>query len=329
MTRSDLIAEIEEEYRVLRQRDEDEAVERAERARELDPVIGELMDGKVALFTRYSRRMLADKANAAAYGEEMRAEGLKLNAEIRERLAAVGMEADALEVKYRCPICSDTGYTGQPPREMCECFKKRMHDRLSADRGLAALEKESFETFRDELIPDTYLESKKTTQRLYTRALMEACKKYADSYPNADRPNLLMYGPTGLGKTFLLNAVAGRLYGRGVPVIRVTAYTMFEAMRKYHFDKEAEDAMTFDDLLSAPVLLIDDLGTEPMQKNITCEYLFNLLNERLHSGLCTVIATNLSPMQIYETYGERVGSRLCDRANCAAMLFTGKDLRSL
>ena len=66
-----------------------------------------------------------------------------------------------------------------------------------------------------------------------------------------------------------------------------------------------------------------------MMRNVTVEYLFTLLNERMAARLHTVIATNLSPMQIKETYGERVASRLLDRSRCAAMMLTGKDLRLL
>jgi len=66
-----------------------------------------------------------------------------------------------------------------------------------------------------------------------------------------------------------------------------------------------------------------------MMRNITVESLFTLLNERNAAGRHTVIATNLSPVQIKETYGERVASRLLDRSRCAAMMLEGKDLRLL
>ena len=87
--------------------------------------------------------------------------------------------------------------------------------------------------------------------------------------------------------------------------------------------------MGFDQLLSVPLLLIDDLGSEPMMRNITVEYLFTLLNERMAARRHTVIATNLSPLQLQEIYGERVSSRLLDRTRCATMRLEGKDLRRL
>ena len=74
---------------------------------------------------------------------------------------------------------------------------------------------------------------------------------------------------------------------RGLSAVRVTAFKLFESMRRQHMgDSESE----FASLTEAPLLLIDDLGTEPMMRNITVEYLFLLLNERAAAKRHTVIA---------------------------------------
>jgi len=41
------------------------------------------------------------------------------------------------------------------------------------------------------------------------------------------------------------------------------------------------------------------------------------------------VATNLTPVQLNERYGERVASRLLDRSICGAVQLKGKDLRKL
>ena len=99
-------------------------------------------------------------------------------------------------------------------------------------------------------------------------------------------------------------------------------------MRKQHVGSD-ELFDGFTSLLEAPLLLIDDLGTEPMMRNITVEYLFTLLNERMANKRHTVIATNLTPLQLQERYGERVASRLLDRSQTLPLLLRGKDLRLL
>jgi DNA replication protein len=83
----------------------------------------------------------------------------------------------------------------------------------------------------------------------------------------------------------------------------------------------------FDEMLSCPVLLIDDLGSEPMLNNISKEYLYVLLNERMGRKLKTVIATNLTQPQIKDLYQERIMSRLSDKAYWDRLVLQGKDLR--
>ena len=89
----------------------------------------------------------------------------------------------------------------------------------------------------------------------------------------------------------------------------------------------AQFADGFTSLIDAPLLLIDDLGTEPMMRNITVEYLFTLLNERALNKRHTVIATNLTPPLLKERYGERIMSRLSDTKAWDHCRLMGKDLR--
>ena len=149
---------------------------------------------------------------------------------------------------------------------------------------------------------------------------------YADAYPDTDKPNIVLSGESGLGKTFLINALAARLIERGFAPMKVTAYQLFEAMRRQHFHA-AEGDESLHPYIDAPVLLIDDLGSEPLMKNITVEYLYLLLNERCAARRHTVIATNLTPDQIKERYFERIYSRLFDQRISAVYRLEGKDLR--
>ena len=80
-------------------------------------------------------------------------------------------------------------------------------------------------------------------------------------------------------------------------------------------------------LMEAELLLIDDLGTEPLMNNVTVTQLFNLLNERQMSGRHTVLSTNLSMNELQERYTERVTSRLLDKGACLRVGFVGGDVR--
>ncbi len=51
-------------------------------------------------------------------------------------------------------------------------------------------------------------------QAVSARAL---CEAFADQFPQNPKPNLLLLGESGLGKTFLLEAIAERVSARRLP----------------------------------------------------------------------------------------------------------------
>ena len=218
-----------------------------------------------------------------------------------------------MEEHYRCPVCRDTGYVGDAPARFCACFERRLA--MGEQGGQAA---QTFEAFNAAFVPE---ENGQRARLLEAKGLLE---EFADRYPQACWRNIVLSGAGGLGKSFLLNCVYERVSSRGLPATRSTAYRVFDAMRKRHMG-DGEDG--FAALLETPLLLVDDLGTEPLMRNITVEYLFLLINERMEAGLSTMVTTNLNPAQILERYGERVCSRLFDRASALAIRLEGKDLR--
>lgn len=79
----------------------------------------------------------------------------------------------------------------------------------------------------------------------------------------------------------------------------------------------------------AKVLVIDDLGSEPLTQNVTREYFFDLLCARARAGLHTFMATNNTYEQLKERYTERVSSRLLSKKQSLVLRFFGEDLRLL
>ena len=322
MTRSEHIRALLEEYAAQRARNGAELNARVEAAERHDPEIARLRADSVSLALGTMRTILSLPTQEARVeaAQRMRARGQANNAEIRRRLKALGLPEDDLELKYRCPVCKDTGYVGDAPARFCECFEARLRARRHEDGSMAGTDEQNFERFDLNRFPE---EGGQRAQMALARRL---CEEYADRFPETRYRNLLLTGAGGLGKTYLLNCIYARVCDRGLSAVRVTAFKLFESMRRQHMgDSESE----FASLTEAPLLLIDDLGTEPMMRNITVEYLFLLLNERAAAKRHTVIATNLTATQLQERYGERVSSRLLDRSVCGVVQLRGKDLRTL
>ena len=318
MTRAERVRALLDEYARQRYENEREQRQREREAFSRDPELEKLRARSIELAAGSLRAAMgepdADKRRAIA--EEMRRKGTLINAETRRRLRALGLSEDYLEEHYRCPVCRDTGYVGDAPARFCACFERR----LAMEEQAGAQAMQTFETFNAAFVPE---ENGQRARLLEAKGLLE---EFADRYPQARWRNIVLSGAGGLGKSFLLNCVYERVSSRGLPALRTTAYRMFDAMRKRHMGDDG-GADAFAALLEVPLLLVDDLGTEPLMRNITVEYLFLLLNERMEAGLSTMVTTNLTPAQIQERYGERVCSRLFDRLSALTIKLEGKDLR--
>jgi DNA replication protein DnaC len=102
-----------------------------------------------------------------------------------------------------------------------------------------------------------------------------------------------------------------------------TAFALNDECRKYHFSLPSK----VNEFMDCDVLIIDDLGTEPLLKNITLEYLFNIINLRQKRYKPTLISTNLSLDDILNRYDDRIFSRLSNKITSLTIPFNGIDMR--
>lgn len=328
MTRSEIIRMLHEEYARTREANRQEHDRRVEQACKQDPRLGEIVELNRALFMQQARNLLRSPDSAERMAAETKRKAASLRSEQEKRLVALGLPADYFDPVYTCRSCRDTGYVGDGVKQMCACMEKKLTNRLydgARERGTAD---QRFDTFREELLPDDAAVDGVHTQREIGVGARNFCREYADSYPKTQRQGLLLTGKTGLGKTFLLHCIENRLLERGFSPVVITAYRLFETMRGCHFADE-EKRREYDQLIGCDILMIDDLGTEPIMQNITREYLFTLLNERLIQRRHTVVATNLGVTELLNTYGERVFSRLFDTMNVSVCQLMGQDLRMI
>ena len=250
-------------------------------------------------------------------------ETLQRSERIRTLLIENGFPEDYLDPIYTCSMCRDTGYTGEYKKEFCTCVLQHCQQLTSQTFAMPQTE-ETFEGYDITVFSNEPLPGLDITQQEYALVLRKRCEDYANQLPRSQPPNLLFYGRSGLGKTYLLRAIAQRAQEKGISTLSVTANTPLNAMRKFYFSHEAEGMALFYD---TQLLLIDDLGTEPMWENITVEQLFALLDARFSSGKNTVISTNLTLTELQARYTERIASRLTDVRLCQSLRFLGDDIR--
>ncbi len=321
--RRQVLLDILEEKAQSRQRAEAEALKKRDEIARVAPVYAHLEQELGSIRMELSRLALERPGEQAALNEEARRRVYALRDRARAELAAAGYTPEDLKPRYGCPICRDTGFVGAEnmPQTRCECVTRELRRRLYA---LGGAQGHSFEDFDLAIFPDEPAEGGGPSQRQSMQKARDYALAFAEKFPQVNKPNLLVSGAAGLGKTYLLDCITLRVLERGFPVLRASAFQMFESMRSYHRGQEMSG---FQDMLSCALLSIDDLGTEPMMQNITQEYLFTLLSERKARGLSTLIATNLDMRALLSHYGERSFSRLTDRTDTTVLHLSGKDLR--
>lgn len=271
-------------------------------------------DAQIMELEEQKRALLAEKLKRAFLAEEV--SGYDADIMELERRQEEIARKKKLIVPYACTVCGDTGLVG---RKYCTCF---LHEVYRTIYGAADVDKlaERFSRVDFSVFDGEKELAMGRTQRALAELAYGICKKYVEAFPSTPRLNLLLRGKAGLGKSYLLRCIATAAREKGVDVCLIRAGELFGAFFKHRMGEE----MPLSFLQDAQLLLIDDLGTEPMTQNVTAEYLFDLLNRRLEAGRHTAVATNVEDLQA--RYGERISSRLESR-ECAVLLLDGKDLR--
>ncbi len=300
------------EYKQARSKAIEDCRRRTEKVRSQLPRLGEIAEQKRDIAYNMGREILEQgEAARGAYMEKI----ALLDAEEAAILTGAGYPANYLSPRFRCELCRDTGFVGELYRTPCACLKRRMAEARFASSAIDRAQ--SFEAFRD----DVYPTEKQRKQALKAK---EICQRYAQSYPDQSPRDLLITGPTGLGKSHLLNAIGLELAARGVYVYKTTAYNLINSAMEAIKERSAAP-----DFIAPELLIIDDLGTEPMIPTVTRETLFSVINERQAANKPTLWATNRDLEFIQESYGDRFLSRLVAPRNTGILPMSGQDLRPL
>lgn len=320
MMRNNILQQVQAEYEQLRMRNAMEDRRRREAVDRDHPDLAEALDARQQLIFGSMRSILNGQAAYSDLPKRMDV----MNRRVDALLKQYGYAADWLDPVCRCKACRDTGYVGETIREMCSCMRNEYYARLYREVGLGDAADQSFERFDLSIFPDKPVPQLGVTQRMEMKLIRAQCKEWAEKYPDTQVINLVLSGQSGLGKTYMMHAMAKVLLDRGLNVLIVSAYRFLDMARKAYFDRQAE---TMDNLLDADVLMLDDLGSEPLMENITVVQLFNLINERQLRGKATVVSTNLTEKELRERYTERVASRLLDKRIGTFIPFYGDDVR--
>lgn len=134
------------------------------------------------------------------------------------------------------------------------------------------------------------------------------------------KPNLVLSGPVGVGKTHAAFAVGHAAIRDGMWVYYTTTHDLIQS------ERPGGDRSHGDKCRSMTVLICDDMGVEP-PTDWAVAALTDIIDERLREKRTTIVTTNANYPDLAARYGERIMSRLVNgRAIVARM--TGEDRRA-
>ncbi|MEN8079267.1 ATP-binding protein [Clostridioides difficile] len=227
-----------------------------------------------------------------------------LRAKKYEMLVSHGYNPEYLNLHYNCPKCKDTGFIGI---EKCSCFKSKLIKLYYKDSELEeAVKTNNFKNFNINLYPNHKLNDERYTPRKNIEDILEYINgEYLPNFKD-NNTNLLFYGNSGTGKTFLSWCIAKELLDKGFLVVYKTADDLLRALKEIKFNNDTDLENL---LINCDLLIVDDLGSEQITDFSSAE-LFTLINKKILKNKKMLISTNLSLPLISKRYSERISSRI-------------------
>lgn len=279
------------------------------------------LDDAIASCSIAQARLLLDGDVSAL--DELKEQISRLSIRKRELLVAGGFPEDYLEPHYFCPDCKDTGYIAT---DKCHCFKKAIVDLLYMQSNLQdVLERENFSTFSFKYYSSHHIDPATGRSALDAiKTAVHTCHEFVDTFSDEFR-NILLFGSTGVGKTFLSHCIAKELMDASYSVIYFSSSELFDFLGKNTFGKsDGPEHDAPEHIYDSDLLIIDDLGTEFFNR-FTASQLFVCLNERILRKKSTIISTNLTLEDIEKIYSARIFSRIS--SNYTVLNLIGDDIR--
>ena len=123
------------------------------------------------------------------------------------------------------------------------------------------------------------------------------CKKYVENWQKMKEENIgiLFYGDVGRGKTFYASCIANELFKNGTSVCITSFPKIIDKLMNF----TEQSKLLIEKVKSQSLLVIDDFGVE-RETEYVLEQMFQIIDDRLRSGLPTIITTNLELKDIKE-----------------------------
>lgn len=222
--------------------------------------------------------------------------------------------------KIKCEICNDTGWIKKGKLVYkCNCKLKEITDNI-------------FERMK---IPKRYrdvsFENYQAIKAYGQDLVLNRVKQYINSTDYKEGKGLLFVGPPGVGKTHLSVSILKEFFLKKaiVGLFRDTRTLLFDL--KSTFDGSSSSRELMEEVLTAPILVLDDLGSERLS-DWARDILHYIIIHRYNELKPIIITSNFelkSDNEIEDSLEERMGKAIVSRIGeiCEVIHVKGQDMR--
>lgn len=135
---------------------------------------------------------------------------------------------------------------------------------------------------------------------------VEAADRFIDNYISGNKPKgLYFHGSFGVGKTYLLGAIANDLADKKIPSLLVYVPDFLREIKSAIGDNTLNEKIDY--VKKAPVLMLDDIGAETMTSWARDEVMGPILQHRMADRLPTFFTSNFDFVQLQNhlTFSQR------------------------
>lgn len=259
-------------------------------------------------WNKYATYMVDSVEQNKNYDAEMKV-AIQEMAQIQKKL---NITDDMLKPNYTCKICNDTGYHNG---EKCVCFKKLYNELMAKNTNINLADYPLIEN-----IDKNHYNGENTLKSI------DILNMYCEKFDTTTKKNIVLIGKPGTGKTYISKCFARSVIEKqNKSVLYLSAYALNNLFLKILTSNIEEKMKLTNQILEVDLLVIDDLGTEPIYQKVTKENLYLVLEERMSMGKRTLITTNLVPNDIKLMYDERIYSRLFNIEKCLKLVINEKN----
>ena len=242
-----------------------------------------------------------------------------LESHYHELLKKNEIPLDYKEPDWDCEKCHDTGRIYRDNHYLiCSCAKNDLRKRKQKTGNLplhlqnATFSNANLNYYETDLITDSGMNYRENAQKVYSLA-----SSFVQRF-NSERLNrgLIIEGPIGSGKSYLLGCIANGLIDRGINFRYIVYSDLLQKIRSTYNQNnpENDEQQILSTVQQIPVLLIDDLGTEKATE-FASSTLYQIIDRRYREEKPIILSTNYSVKNLKNRFpimGERIFQRLLE-----------------